>query len=1171
MYGGGGMVNSKISRILVVDDIPETLELISNWLELHSFNTLQATSGPQALKLAAEELPDLILLDVMMPRMDGIETCRQLKANPQTASIPVILVTAKDPTDARADGMFAGAVDYIAKPVNLPDLVSKVEATLMADQGAPVDVQRLLEEVAHTTLMIMGSALVWLLAVDESGGNLVSRALVTSSGSLQENDFLSIIGKNRPAPQFVLDDMANPLCAALKSRKTTTNVAVRRLQENPSTQMLAEAMKQLHLTYMSVVPLIAMGRPVGVMVLGSYQPQEMETPRAQQMLTAFGSQAAIAVDYARLMGDLQEREEEQQSEQAFRQMIIDTMSDALIVIDAAGNVKYVNRRLLRMTGYPPEALEGQSVGILFHPDDRHEVMTGLLRENAATMKFDQRLITREGRVIPVLMSRSRSQSNQLDNQVIVLSDMTEQKDRESALERQTGRLMALNKAAQAIASNLSLHETLQNILNYATQVVEAQGASLFLVNREHSDELFVVAAVGYGAADLINLRVPSGEGVAGWVASQAKPALVADLKEDPRFYRVVDEQTGMDTRSMIAVPLIHAKEVIGVIEVVNKLNDGVFDMDDMRLLESMAGTAAVSIMNARFFDQSQRRVEELATLLNASEAASSTLEFGSVLERIVQNLTRSLDVSHCILMAWNAPQRRLETLAETVNVFWDWADQIGPYRPILPDTAVNQALANNQAIAVTLHQRDLHPADENHLTTLGMLNMLVIPLSLNGEVSGVSLLYNNNRKGAYTAQDAEKAQLLADRWRKNVTAKTLTEVSASMTDSLAQQFLGVGETCRVTIQEGTGDNARVVGEFGFAEWVEADGAWLELDHFPTMQNVITRKQYHLTTIEQLPTSSAEHEWLVYRGGHSCLMLPLVSHGEAIGMVILIDIVARRFDPQEVNLAQGIANVVSNAMENAQLFQSLQSRAKALESAYAELQEADRAKDEFMQNVSHELRTPLIHVLGYAELLADEAFGTINDEQREALQTIAQKAQKVADIVEDMVSAQAQETRQIDRQPIDLVGLVKRKIDTCNGQFEEAGLQVITHFPENIPPIPADPNMIAEALEKLLDNAIKFGRDGKRIEVMVRDTDGPFVQVAIRDYGIGIDPSEHQKIFQRFYQVDGGATRRYAGTGLGLAVARSIIESHSGRIGLKSRLNEGSIFYFNLPKHDYMHS
>src|SRR5690606_21420219 len=225
-------------------------------------------------------------------------------------------------------------------------------------------------------------------------------------------------------------------------------------------------------------------------------------------------------------------------------------------------------------------------------------------------------------------------------------------------------------------------------------------------------------------------------------------------------------------------------------------------------------------------------------------------------------------------------------------------------------------------------------------------------------------------------------------------------------------------------------------------------------------------------------------------------------------------------------AQGIANVVSSAMANARLYQSLDSRARALESAYHELQQADKAKDEFIQNVSHELRTPLISVLGYGGLMADGEFGPINDQQHEALNTMMLKAQKLADIVEDIVSAQADETHSFDRKPVDLAPILRNVLNKHASRAKESGVRIETHFPASIPPVLADSKAIADAFEKLVDNALKFGGDGECIQVTLQDTDGPMVQVTIRDFGIGIDPSEHHKIFQRFYQVDGGSTRRY---------------------------------------------
>jgi two-component system phosphate regulon sensor histidine kinase PhoR len=141
------------------------------------------------------------------------------------------------------------------------------------------------------------------------------------------------------------------------------------------------------------------------------------------------------------------------------------------------------------------------------------------------------------------------------------------------------------------------------------------------------------------------------------------------------------------------------------------------------------------------------------------------------------------------------------------------------------------------------------------------------------------------------------------------------------------------------------------------------------------------------------------------------------------------------------------------------------------------------------------------------------------------------------------------------------------IERNAARLQEANLRLVTRFPKKLPAVMADSKSIGDAFEKMLDNALKFAAEGERIEVMIQDTDGPMVQVGIHDYGIGIDPLEHEKIFRRFYQVDGGAARRYAGTGLGLALAKAIIEGHGGKIWVNSKLNEGSTFFFTLPKYN----
>jgi signal transduction histidine kinase len=205
-------------------------------------------------------------------------------------------------------------------------------------------------------------------------------------------------------------------------------------------------------------------------------------------------------------------------------------------------------------------------------------------------------------------------------------------------------------------------------------------------------------------------------------------------------------------------------------------------------------------------------------------------------------------------------------------------------------------------------------------------------------------------------------------------------------------------------------------------------------------------------------------------------------------------------------------------------------------------------------------------LGYAGLLADGQLGLINEEQRDALHIIVDKAQKLAKLVEDIVIMQALETPNFDRNSADLRAIVKEVIDRNAARAKEASLKILTRAPKDLPAVMGDSNSIGDAFEKLLDNALKFGAEGERIEVMLQDSDGPMVQLGIHDYGIGIDSSEHEKIFRRFYQVDGGAARRYAGTGLGLALAKAIIEGHGGKIWVKSKPGEGSTFFFTLPKY-----
>ena len=123
-------VSRPIPQIMVVDDDPDTVTVLARYLQREGFIAIEAMSGPQCLKLVAEFHVDVILLDLMMPDMDGFEVVRRLKSNPETAEIPIIMITARDDMEARSEGMRVGVSDFLAKPVFRKQLANRIRAQL---------------------------------------------------------------------------------------------------------------------------------------------------------------------------------------------------------------------------------------------------------------------------------------------------------------------------------------------------------------------------------------------------------------------------------------------------------------------------------------------------------------------------------------------------------------------------------------------------------------------------------------------------------------------------------------------------------------------------------------------------------------------------------------------------------------------------------------------------------------------------------------------------------------------------------------------------------------------------------------------------------------------------------------------------------------------------------
>lgn len=242
---------------------------------------------------------------------------------------------------------------------------------------------------------------------------------------------------------------------------------------------------------------------------------------------------------------------------------------------------------------------------------------------------------------------------------------------------------------------------------------------------------------------------------------------------------------------------------------------------------------------------------------------------------------------------------------------------------------------------------------------------------------------------------------------------------------------------------------------------------------------------------------------------------------------------------------------------------------------AEAEAGARAKSEFLANMSHEIRTPLTAIVGFADLLR-EAPG-LNAPHVDYANRIAVAGQSLQTIVDQILdfSRVGAGRIELDPQPFDPSELVSAMLSMLREPARTKGLELSLGDTAGLPrSVVADGGRIRQVLLVLLDNALKFTDDGRVVaNVRYDDEDGGRLCFTVTDTGIGIPDGQGEALFERFVQVDGSLTRRHGGAGLGLAIARSLVDRLGGRIGYSSQVNRGSTFWFSVPAplaHDAPH-
>lgn len=667
----------------------------------------------------------------------------------------------------------------------------------------------------------------------------------------------------------------------------------------------------------------------------------------------------------------------------------------------------------------------------------------------------------------------------------------------------------------------------------------------------------------------LELRLQPGEGLPGKVfaAGEAQVWGTVDPGSDlnysldhlESYHRATG---GLVPASALGVPLRSESSVLGTITLENYASTGSFDDADAAFVASLASQAALTVQNARLYEQAQRSSQELEQrVAERTEELAREHELTEALLRITAELASSLDLDRVLNRALALVNEVVGADRGVILLLAPDSDQLVLRAAFGPDSALppggrpspyvkGEGLAgwvieNGESVLIEDLPQDQRwvryrdPVQEHR-------SALAVPLLVSEDSIGAMLLFSAKpytfdndqlrllsaagHQVASAVNNAELYRLIRDQAERlgvllreqRVEASKSRAILESIADgvivtdaghrvvifnSSAEQILRLDRTAAV-------DRLAVdfIGMYGAAgkRWVEAVEGWRRQPALGTTPQDVLDERLELDEDRIVAVSVA----------------PVILGEEFLGTVSIFRDITREV-------------------------------------------EVDRLKSEFVATVSHELRTPMTSVKGYVEMLLMGAVGTINDEQRRFLQTIKGNIDRLGGLVNDLLDISRIESGRValSLEPVDVAAMLGDVSEAVlrRGRNESKPLEIDLELPKSLPPALADRERLRQIINNLVENSFNYTPAGGHIQLKASKR-GQQVEISVSDNGIGILPEDLPKVFERFYRGEQALNMSVAGTGLGLSIVRQLIEMHEGEIVIESEgvPGKGTVCTITLP-------
>ena len=601
----------------------------------------------------------------------------------------------------------------------------------------------------------------------------------------------------------------------------------------------------------------------------------------------------------------------------------------------------------------------------------------------------------------------------------------------------------------------------------------------------------------------------------------------------------------------------------------------------------------------------EERTRELSEALEQQTATSEILRVISsspndltpVFDAMLESALRLCDANSGFLFLYDGQAYRAVAHRGAAGAFAELmqkAQRAGPHTG-LGRIVIEKGPVQIEDLTQDIAYRERDPLRVQTVEIGGMRTWLGVPMLKEGEVIGAFVIYRRevrsfsdkqvNLLATFASQaviaienvrlfkelDARNHDLTETLEQQTATSEILRVISSSQTDvqpvfeTIAENSLRLCEATFSTVFRFDGELVHLAALRNLAP----EGAAAIREAFPmplsragaSARAIMTRSIVHIADVREDPEYALQGlaQTASFR---SILSVPMLRDGQPIGTITVAADRTEPFPDKQVALLKTFADQAVIAVENVRLFTEIQEKTGQLEIA-------NRHKSEFLANMSHELRTPLNAVIGFSEVLLERMFGEINPKQEEYLQDILSSGKHLLSLINDILDLSKIEAgrMELEAQPFDLPAALDNALTLIRERAARNSIGLVVHVDPGIGEIMADERKIKQVLLNLLSNAVKFTPEGGKI-TMSAALNGAAVEVSVADTGIGIAAEDQQAIFEEFRQVGSDYARKREGTGLGLALARRLVEFHGGTLAVASEPGKGSTFTFTIPVRPY---